>query len=355
MAKVLVVTNPKDPHSDAVISRLYQLGAEVVRLHPAECNEDISISISRSATAVHIRSSGRSFRAEEIASVWFRRPDSINLACKHLPYPDRHLVTQETNATLWGLYGRMDAVWISHPYNLRRASWKLFQLEICRRVGMQCPSYVVSNDVAVLKEFAHSHREVVLKPLHELTTCFELDGKSYSIYVKKFTVDQLAALFEVRPLSPVLLQQYVSKQCDVRVTVIGTKIFAIAIRPPVEGEEVIDFRPHCSEMKHEVIEFPETLTKSVLSYMEIMGLNFAAFDFALSHDGQWYFLECNPNGQWLWLEVLTGLPMVETLARYLALIDQCPARRGQLPETAAPLKDATLTKLDVGKARSIWI
>lgn len=195
---------------------------------------------------------------------------------------------------------------------------------------MQCPSYVVSNDVNVLKEFADSHSYVVLKPLHELTTCFELDGKNYSIYVKKFTCDQLAELFEDRPLSPVVLQQYVSKQCDVRVTVIGTKIFAVAIRPPEEDNEIIDFRPRCLELKHEVVEFPEELRKSVLSYMEIMGLNFAAFDFAMDYDGRWHFLECNPNGQWLWLEVLTGLPLVETLARHLALVDQCPARRGQL-------------------------
>ena len=147
------------------------------RLHPADCNGDISISISRTSTVVKILSSGRGFNTQEISSVWFRRPDSIDFASRHLQQPDRHLVIQETNATLWGLYGRMDAVWISHPYNLRWASWKVFQLEVCSRVGMQCPSYVVSNDAGVLKQFAESYDELVLKPLHERTTCFESDGK----------------------------------------------------------------------------------------------------------------------------------------------------------------------------------
>ena len=64
--------------------------------------------------------------------------------------------------------------------------------------------------------------------------------------------------------------------------------------------------------------------------MGIMGLNFAAFDFALDYDAQWHFLECNPNGQWLWLEVLTGLPTVETLARHFRVLDQCPAQLEQL-------------------------
>ena len=130
---------------------------------------------------------------------------------------------RKTNATLWGLYGRMEALWISHPRSPSGVMEAFSARSLCRRVGMQCPPYVVSNDVRVLNDFAHSHRPVVLKPVHELTTCFELDGKSYSIYVKRFTCDQLAGLFENRPLSPVMLQQYISKQCDVRVTVIGTK------------------------------------------------------------------------------------------------------------------------------------
>ena len=101
------------------------------------------------------------------------------------------------------------------------------------------------------------------------------------------------------------------------------------IRSADEGDEIVDFRPRCLEMKHEVVECPVEVTKSILDYMDIMGLNFAAFDFALDYEGRWLFLECNPNGQWLWLEVLTGLPLVETIARHLALVDRCPARRGQ--------------------------
>ncbi|HEY5778708.1 MAG TPA: hypothetical protein VIT00_08220 [Terrimicrobiaceae bacterium] len=166
---------------------------------------------------------------------------------------------------------------------------------------MQCPSYVVSNDAGVLKQFAESYDELVLKPLHERTTCFESDGKSYAIYVKKFTCPELADLFERPPPSPLMLQHYVRKQADIRVTVIGEKIFPVMIRPTNERDEIVDFRPRCLEMKHEVVACPVELTKSILSYMDIMGLNFAAFDFALDYEGRWVFLECNPNGQWLWL------------------------------------------------------
>ena len=54
-------------------------------------------------------------------------------------------------------------------------------------------------------------------------------------------------------------------------------------------------------------------------YLRHMGLNFGAFDFIVDNNGQWWFLECNPNGQWLWMEFAAGLPLSETMARSLAL------------------------------------
>jgi len=91
---------------------------------------------------------GRTFHAEENR---VRRSDADPASSCPIR---RHLVAQETVPPLGPV---RDAVWISHPYNLRRASWKLFQLEACHRTGMQCPSYVVSNDVKVLRVFARAH------------------------------------------------------------------------------------------------------------------------------------------------------------------------------------------------------
>jgi len=34
-------------------------------------------------------------------------------------------------------------------------------------------------------------------------------------------------------------------------------------------------------------------------------------------NGNYYFLECNPNGQWLWIEEDIGLPISKAIADYL--------------------------------------
>jgi hypothetical protein len=42
-------------------------------------------------------------------------------------------------------------------------------------------------------------------------------------------------------------------------------------------------------------------------------LRFGTFDFSVASD-EWWFLECNPNGQWAWLQDETNIPISAALA-----------------------------------------
>lgn len=48
-----------------------------------------------------------------------------------------------------------------------------------------------------------------------------------------------------------------------------------------------------------------------------MGLLYAAFDFAVTPSGDWIFFECNPSGQWQWLEGETGAAISNAIAQLL--------------------------------------
>lgn len=52
-------------------------------------------------------------------------------------------------------------------------------------------------------------------------------------------------------------------------------------------------------------------------YLDRAGLVFGAFDFAVDCEGTPWFLECNPNGQFLWFEGPTGLPLTAAMADLL--------------------------------------
>ncbi|MFD4608909.1 MvdC/MvdD family ATP grasp protein [Streptomyces sp. NPDC058440] len=59
------------------------------------------------------------------------------------------------------------------------------------------------------------------------------------------------------------------------------------------------------------------LPEALRAYLDHFRLVFGAFDFAVDRQGQWWFLECNPSGQWAWLEPETRLPMVVAMADLL--------------------------------------
>ena len=51
--------------------------------------------------------------------------------------------------------------------------------------------------------------------------------------------------------------------------------------------------------------------------MDDFSLNFGAFDFIVTPDDEWIFLEINPNGQWLWLEQKLGINISKKIVEYL--------------------------------------
>jgi hypothetical protein len=51
--------------------------------------------------------------------------------------------------------------------------------------------------------------------------------------------------------------------------------------------------------------------------MNSFGINFASIDLIVTPSGEFVFLDLNPNGQWLWLEVELGLPLVAAMADLL--------------------------------------
>lgn len=57
--------------------------------------------------------------------------------------------------------------------------------------------------------------------------------------------------------------------------------------------------------------------EKLLMMLRRLNLNYGAFDLILTPEGKYVFLELNPNGQYLWIEHLTKLPISEAIADLL--------------------------------------
>lgn len=115
-----------------------------------------------------------------------------------------------------------------------------------------------------------------------------------------------------------MLQEYVEKALEFRVTIIGGRIFTCAIHSQDSERTRHDWRRYDFEkVKHEVYQLPVEVEQKLLALMKEWGLVYGAMDMILTPSGEYVFLEVNPTGQWGWIEYLTGMPISRTIAELL--------------------------------------
>jgi glutathione synthase/RimK-type ligase-like ATP-grasp enzyme len=135
------------------------------------------------------------------------------------------------------------------------------------------------------------------------------------------TIDDKAEIIHHRESiarCPVLVQEYIGKKFDIRVVVIGEENFAFEIHSQENLLSKHDFRGVAPNfLKHSVHILPEEINQLIQSFVQKQGLIFSAIDFVLSTNDEYYFLENNPNGQWLWLQLLTDVNLTERMINLL--------------------------------------
>lgn len=86
------------------------------------------------------------------------------------------------------------------------------------------------------------------------------------------------------------------------------EVFACKQIAPPYTDDNVDIRLKSFEGKvsYEPYQLPDRIVKSLLLFRESLGLDYVAVDIIRSINGDYYFLDSNPSGQWLWIEVESG-------------------------------------------------
>lgn len=318
--KLLIVTSKDDSHADHVISRLNDSDrAEfVVRLNTEDFVDNCEVRFDRQGFHLLIKDSEKEILSAEIKSVWYRRPAEFLLPAEADPYV-RAFITKQSTAFLRGLYFTChDGVkWVNPLPALHRSRIKMQQLQLARQLGFNIPDTLITNDPAKIINFYEEKEKICTKSLDEPN--FTLDGHLYPILTRVIeNKHELTANYESLRRCPVFVQEYIEKTFDLRVIIFDQKIFAFEIHSQANHLSTHDTRgvaPHL--LKHCQHTLPHTLQAQILDFVKQQGLVFSAMDLAVSKSGEYYFLENNPNGQWLWLEFVTGCDLTSPLIEIL--------------------------------------
>jgi len=316
---ILIISDPEDGHVLPVASELNRRGAEYVVFDPAAYPNACSATIESSALGLtaSLCVNHRIIDFKDVRGIWYRRPNPFVHRTELLPEEQKWL-DDECQHFLRGFWATQRNVrWVSHPDAIRIANSKVHQLALAAELGFTVPRFAITNDVDKAWRFLASCPDgAVVKVL--ATPSIQFSHKVGTIYTHLLKRDDFYFISSVQH-GPTFFQEFIDKTMDVRVTVMGNNLFAVGIDSQNSEQARVDFRrAKIYTLPHKVLTLPQDISTRCIELVSALNLNFGAIDLVVTQDGRYIFLEINPNGQWYWLEEVTGIPLTTTMCDLLA-------------------------------------
>jgi glutathione synthase/RimK-type ligase-like ATP-grasp enzyme len=314
---ILFITNKEDVTTDIIIEKLNKTEISYYRLNTENLTSTVRINLSFEANKFEITDtlSEKTINLLDVKSVYYRRPKLPNFDHLTVSASEKSFLLNETYYLLEGLYKILSSkFWISSVFSIREAENKIYQLILAKKFGFKMPKSLITSEPSNAKEF-YKRKACIIKPIK---TGFIKDKSKSKVIFTSLIPENNEAMFDRASTFPVFLQTNIVKQGDIRVTIVGDKIFSTFISSQNNEETLIDWRkgsnPDLEFKRHEI---PNDVAEKCLKLNKTLGLNFSAIDFVLNTDGEYTFLEINPNGQWGWIEKRTKYDISNEIIRLL--------------------------------------
>ena len=314
---LLVVTNKSDLACDFLILRLKERNIPFLRLNTEDYGKSfqINISLAEGEASYEINfDEGKVVVDADIGGVYFRQPLAPNVS-PDVAETDRTFVQRESKEILRSLWRLIDRrKWLNHPKELWLASNKIEQLSLAQKLGFNIPSTHISASESTVRSFIEAHKgSAICKAVKH---GFLREEHSVRVATTQRVGPEFLDRFGDYASVPMIFQEEISKAFDVRVTVVGNSVFATAIYSQEHPQTSVDWRVWDTldfDLRHEAITLPAYLEDLCRQITGHFNLKYSAIDLVKADQGEYFFLELNPNGQWAWIEQKVGYPIRDAL------------------------------------------
>ena len=317
---ILILSREDDEHVRFVIRGLKAQCARHIWLDPALFPVEIGIRIccdrkGKQCRTFHFKK--RTLNLDEVTAVWMRRPGNPRPA-EEITDPELRTWTQEEcKNLLTGLWEGLDCLWVpGKPLAYTLGYNKGYHIGLAAKCGFRVPQTVFTNRPGDFVSFYHQTRGRLVSKVM-LNNYIPHEDSNSVAFTHAVRRRDAAHCHSIR-YSPVILQEYVPKDVELRITVVDSRVFAAEIRSQASHRTKHDWRHYDDERAtYAPHKLPEAVCRSCIRLVRALGLCFGTIDMVLTPGGEYVFLEINPNGQWLWIESLTQLPISAALVDLL--------------------------------------
>lgn len=309
---VLILSPPEDDTAELISDELARRErANVLWFDVADFPLRVTVNVEGPPWVGQLITPGGAVDLEKIDAVVYRRPTQYQMP-ETMSDTNRRFAVGEARIGLGGILSGLPCRWINHPARVADAEFKPVQLQVAAAMGLEAPHTLFTNDPARARRFASDLPHGVI---YKTMTGFDVEKAGESLLVYTSVVEPAHIDDSVRTTMH-QFQEQVPKAYDLRITVVDERCFAVAI-DCASPRSRLDFRADYSGVSYRPVELAGALQVQLRRYLDHFGLTFGAFDFVVTPEGRTIFLECNPNGQWGWIQEETGLPIAEAMADYL--------------------------------------
>lgn len=311
--QVLLLSNKFDYTTDHIAYQLNELGVTYVRLNRDQFSE---MSLELSSYPPYLRGENSSFRfsinQENLRSVYFRAPVFLRDNYQPRLTPDEQFSRSQWAAFIRSLTVFSQALWINHPSAVYSAEIKPYQLQVASLSGLKVPATIITNS-SHCSEIEKFGSKLATKVLDSVVLRFG-DQEGF-IYTNISSRDDLKS--GNITTAPIIVQEALVPKVDIRATIVGSSVFAAAITDSDGNGFDDDWRKKKSDLCYKQIDLPIEIQQKCIEVARRLNLVFGGMDLVL-YDGDYYFIEVNPTGEWAWLLEQTKFPIDLEIARLLA-------------------------------------
>lgn len=319
---VLIITHSRDDETVLPIIRaIEEKGGKAIRFNTDQYPGDSRLTSSYidGRWQQSLFDGTNYYKMEDIGALWMRRYGKIGLELKEV-LEERFLPAAQQEALrafqnfIHSLECKKvnDLVLQGHFYSKER------QLKLAVNQGWRIPESCISNDPQSIKKLLSKYPQgIVAKPLSSYFIDYEEMPKA-TLFSAIYTAEDLGDLDGLE-YSPMIFQEPIEKKLELRVPVVGDKVWAFSIDSQSNDDAKEDWRKEGKNMLEEwkAYDLPKEIEKMVLNYTKALGCIYGSLDIILSPEGEYVFLEINSDGEFFWLDKASNYEIADAFAEEL--------------------------------------
>ena len=302
---ILILSTPNDDDTNWVMEHLSLLGEKHIRIN------DLDLFNGKIKMYVELQPYPKLFveniffgkvDISEVKCVWFRKFGFFN-KYKEIIKIEKNIellnyLESEYMSTLdIFLEFLKDKKWLNHYLNLQSMT-KIGVLIAAHEIGIKIPKTYVSNNSGNL----NYDQLYVTKSIND-GSVVDIDKKAFFFFTNELNEEKIRSY---ENFFPSLFQEKISKEYELRIFHLNGKNYSMAIFSQNDDQTKTDYRQVNSERPNRYVSYilPNCIDEKISALMRKLGLNTGSLDMIKADDGEYYFLEVNPSGQFR----MTSLP-----------------------------------------------